>query len=261
MKIITGATGTAHVTSDDDRQFNMAVWGDGDYVLPNGSKFACSVIDANTVKISDGDLVMQGCHARIYPNTTEDCIIELLSPSEGIARLDVIVARYTLDISTGLENVELAVIKGTPVNNWSITNPLPIPTIQDKTSLRNGDTVHEMPLYYVTVTQGFPVCESVFVQGAYLGQYVTESSTILYTTLFSGETVASMRDSRIKKSSIIEPYFQYLSDNPSTNAPVSYDQCFVEDGEITFTFSALADDVEVGVKIINNYVLNSYLRG
>jgi len=144
MKIITGSTGTAHVTSDDDRQFNSGVVGTSDYVLPIGNKLAATLVNNNQITIADGDICMQGCHARINANTTEDLTID--TGSVGKKRIDSIVARYQLDTSSGFESVSLVVVKGTET-----TGTPSAPSINSSTSLRNSATIHDMELYRVTL--------------------------------------------------------------------------------------------------------------
>lgn len=144
MKIITGSTGTTHITSDDDRQFNMAVVGNGDYVLNLGSKLEATLVNNNTITIADGDICMQGCHARIKANTEETCMID--TGAIGKKRIDLIVARYQLDSSTGFENVSLVVVKGNET-----TGTPSAPAINSNTVLREGATIHDMLLYEVNI--------------------------------------------------------------------------------------------------------------
>lgn len=144
MKIITGSTGTNHITSDDDRQFNSAVVGTGDYVLNLGNKFAATLVNNNLVQIADGDLCMQGCHARINANTTEDVTID--TGAIGAKRIDLLVARYELNNSTGFEDVQLVIVKGAE----DASTPA-VPAINDNTVLRNGATIHDMALYKITL--------------------------------------------------------------------------------------------------------------
>ena len=76
MKIITGYTGTPHVTSNAAQGFNQGVIGSGNYMLDVGNKFAAVLTDATTVTISDGEGVMQGVHFRIDPGTSESVTIQ-----------------------------------------------------------------------------------------------------------------------------------------------------------------------------------------
>lgn len=140
MQIITGRTGENHVTSDDDRALYAGIFGTGSYVLNTNQKLAASIISSNTIRISNGDLVHQGTHARIRYNTYEDVTID--NGTTGYKRIDLIVARYTK--SAGLEAMELAVIKGTPSAD---------PAVPEYTAgnILQGASLSEMPLYQITL--------------------------------------------------------------------------------------------------------------
>lgn len=144
MRIITGSTGSRHVTSDDDRQFNSGIWGNGSQVINIGECFKATLVDNNTITISDGEIVMQGCHARLNAGQSEDLTIE--TGTIGRNRIDLIVARYQLDTATGYESVDLEVIKGTESASTPAT-----PAINDTKNLRNGDTILDFPLYKLTI--------------------------------------------------------------------------------------------------------------
>ena len=47
VNIVTGMTGTAHITSDDDRCFNASIIGKGEYVFDYGKKFSVDIINNN----------------------------------------------------------------------------------------------------------------------------------------------------------------------------------------------------------------------
>lgn len=179
IKIITGSTGSNHITSDDDRQFNNAIYGDS-YVLPLGEKFKATLVDNNTITISDGDLVLQGCHARINAGTTEDVTIE--TGAIGVNRIDLIVARYELDSVTGYEDVNLVVIKGEESVN-------PVAPAYNTGSLRNGANVVDMPLYKVSITgisieevqQLFTVSEFIAKSVERLNSNLTDLQTLNFS--------------------------------------------------------------------------------
>lgn len=109
LKIVTGKTGVTHVTSDDEAALNAGIMGEGSFVLPTGSKFKATALSANSVKIEDGDGVIQGKLWRITPNSYETVAIE--NGQTGYNRNDLIVAKYTRT-SAGIEAVSLAVLKG-----------------------------------------------------------------------------------------------------------------------------------------------------
>ena len=143
MRIITGATGTTHVTSNDDGEFNQGIFGAGLIVFANGGQLEASIVDNNTIRIKDGDLLIQGRHALIEPNTTEDVSID--TGAVGMNRNDLIVARYALDTNTGYESIVLEVIKGAE-SAGEATDPS-----YTTGDIRTGSVLVEVPLYRVRI--------------------------------------------------------------------------------------------------------------
>jgi hypothetical protein len=142
MKIITGKTGTNHVASEDDRGLHMGIIGEDNYVLTVGDLFKLTMIDANTARISSGELVINGCHARIAQGDYDDLIID--SGTTGYNRKDLIVARYTK--MGDIEDVNLEVIKGA-VSTGEATAPS-----YTSGSIYEGDTIVDMPLYEISIS-------------------------------------------------------------------------------------------------------------
>ena len=112
MNIITGYRAEPHITAQQDRDINSAVFTTGTYILNIGSKMAATIVSANEVEIADGLVIAQGCAAEIARGTSESMSID--NGDQGMLRKDLIVLRYTKEASTGVEDMELAVIKGTP---------------------------------------------------------------------------------------------------------------------------------------------------
>lgn len=111
MHLVTGYQGQEHITAADHGSLYSAIFGSGSYVLDRGNKLAASVITNNQVRIADGDLVIQGRHVRLNEGATVDLTIE--NGAQGYKRNDLVVARYTRNASSGIEEVNLVVIKGT----------------------------------------------------------------------------------------------------------------------------------------------------
>lgn len=141
IEIVTGYQGKNHVTSNDIGGFQQGVVGVEDYVLGVGEKAKATLISNNSVRISDGELVMQGVHWRIKPGTYENVTIN--NGSQGMRRKDAIIARYRKNSGTGVESIELAVLQGTPTYS---TPTAPTPTTGN---IRSGALKHEMILYVV----------------------------------------------------------------------------------------------------------------
>jgi hypothetical protein len=144
MNIITGYKGTPHVSAQQDRDINSAIFSSGVFILNIGSKLAATIVSANEVTIADGIAIAQGCAAEIARGTSESITIE--NGAQGQLRKDLIVLRYTKDASTGVEDMELAVIKGTPAASNPATPTYTRGTIAD------GDTLVEFPLYEVNLS-------------------------------------------------------------------------------------------------------------
>lgn len=142
IHLVTGYAGQEHVTAADMGAFNASVFGSGQYVTGSGNRLVASVVTNNQIRVLDGDIIMQGRHIRLNPNTYVDLTVE--NGSQGMLRNDLIVARYTKDSGTGVEDCNLVVIKGTAV----ASNPSdPAYTSGD---IINGDVLlNDMPLYRV----------------------------------------------------------------------------------------------------------------
>ena len=150
MEIITGYTGKPHVTSEQDRDVNIGVVGEGSYVLRTGMQLAAEVSSNNEIKIRDGVLMHQGCTASIKKNTYDS--LTITNGSQGMKRVDLIVARYEKNQDNGIESLDLKVIQGTPAES----NPTaPQYTEGD---IQAGDYVADMPMYQVII-EGLNITE------------------------------------------------------------------------------------------------------
>ena len=150
MEIITGYTGKPHVTSEQDRDVNIGVVGEESYVLQTGMQLAAEVSSNNEIKIRDGVLMHQGCTASIKKNTYDS--LTITNGSQGMKRVDLIVARYEKNQDNGIESLDLKVIQGTPAES----NPAaPQYTEGD---IQAGDYVADMPMYQVII-EGLNITE------------------------------------------------------------------------------------------------------
>lgn len=143
MDIITGYVGSPHVTAEQDRDINIGIFGAESYVLRTGSQLKAEVSSNNEIKIRDGVIMHQGCAASIKKNTYDS--LTIVNGSQGMKRIDLVVARYSRNQSTKVESLTLKVIQGTPVTG---TPSAPGYTTGD---IQAGDLVADMPLYQVTI--------------------------------------------------------------------------------------------------------------
>ena len=144
IHIVTGYKGAAHVTAEDNGSLYAAIFGSGQKVLNRGNKFAASVISNNSIRVLDGDIMMQGRHIRLNENTYIDLTIE--NGAQDVSRNDLIVARYSKDASTGVEDCNLVVIKGTA----AASNPSD-PAYTSGSIIEDHDAINDMPLYRVPI--------------------------------------------------------------------------------------------------------------
>ena len=143
MEIITGYTGKPHVTSEQDRDVNIGVVGEGSYVLQTGMQLAAEVSSNNEIKIRDGVLMHQGCTASIKKNTYDS--LTIINGSQRMKRIDLIVARYEKNQDNRTEGLDLKVIQGTPAES----NPV-VPEYTEG-DIQAGDYVADMPMYQVII--------------------------------------------------------------------------------------------------------------
>ena len=92
----------------------------------------------------------QGCTASIKKNTYDS--LTIINGSQGMKRIDLIVARYEKNQDNGIESLDLKVIQGTPAES----NPAaPQYTEGD---IQAGDYVADMPMYQVII-EGLNITE------------------------------------------------------------------------------------------------------
>lgn len=152
MEIVTGKAGVPHVSSADDGRRIAGEVGTGSYVLQTGGKLAPSLVDANTVRIATGDMIVQGRHIGV--TSPED--VKVASGSQGKKRMDYICVHYTRDVSgsspTLVETVKWKVLQGTPGSSAAA------PSVP-KGSILDGDADVTVPICSVTfdgLTTGQP---------------------------------------------------------------------------------------------------------
>lgn len=156
-ELITGAKGTAHVTSSQQGAINAYTIGTGAYIL-NGC--AATMPAANTLHIAAGHLMVQG---RAVEVTATDLTIS--NGSQGMKRHDLVCMSYAF--ASNVESATLAVVQGTPSASPSD------PSVAG--SILNGDATAQIPLWRVTLDGITPTVEQI-------------ASTYGPVTLWSGST-------------------------------------------------------------------------
>lgn len=154
VSLVTAFAGKAHITSLDTARFNAGVVGKGDYVFAGvgDNKLKATMASSNKVHIASGNGMMQGHHFVVDAAGVD---LTVQTGTQGQKRNDLVVARYTKNSSTGVEAVDLAVIKGTP------TTGTPADPAYTKGDILNGTALTaDMPLWRIPlngITVGAPV--------------------------------------------------------------------------------------------------------
>lgn len=141
MKIVSGKTGTPHVTSEQFRQIIEGTVGQGSYILTSGENLEPELASNNMLKIRGGMMSHHGNVSFVDLNTYDE--VTLTNGSQGVKRIDLVVNRYTRNDETGLEKNEWVVIIGTP----DATNPKVPEYIAG--NLQNGDLTDDCPVFEV----------------------------------------------------------------------------------------------------------------
>ena len=141
MKIVSGRTGSPHVTSQQFRQMLEGILGQDSYILTSGENLKPELSSNNLLKIRSGMMCHHGCISCVEIGTYDE--VTLTNGSHGMQRIDLVVNRYTRNAETEVEKCEWKVITGTA----KASNPA-VPTYT-KGNLQEGDLVDECPVFEI----------------------------------------------------------------------------------------------------------------
>ena len=150
IELVDGKAGVAHISSEDKAIIHQAKFSKSDVVFDWGDAFKCTMGSANKATIGTGCASIQGLDWHITAAES----VTISNGSQGMKRNDIICAHYHRDSSTGVEKVELAVLKGTP-NATAAADPT-IPSGK----ILSGAVDAYMPLWRIPldgITVGTPV--------------------------------------------------------------------------------------------------------
>ena len=150
VSLVTGYTGTEHVTSGQDGARQAGTVGTGMYALKTvDDPLTATLENANTVTVGPGDVLINGRHVQLTGSTT----FAIPVGTQAQQTSNLLVLRYDRDDS-GVETVQTLTLTGEP----SASDP------QDPTlatgSILDGDTPIDMPLYRV-ITTGIETAQPV----------------------------------------------------------------------------------------------------
>lgn len=150
IELVDGKAGTAHISSEDKAIIHQAKFSKSDVVFDWGDVFKCTMGSANKATIGTGCASIQGLDWHITAAES----VTISNGSQDMKRNDIICAHYNRDSSTGVEKVELAVLKGSP-NATTAADPT-IPSGK----ILSGAVDAYMPLWRIPldgITVGTPV--------------------------------------------------------------------------------------------------------
>ena len=166
IELVDGKAGVAHISSEDKAIIHQAKFSKSDVVYDWGDAFKCSMSSSNRATIGTGCASIQGLDWHI----TSAESVTISNGSQGMKRNDIICAHYHRDSTSGIETVELVVLKGSP-NATAAADPT-IPS--GKILFGAGDAY--MPLWRIPldgITVGTPV--RLFTPKGALWDSVTQS--------------------------------------------------------------------------------------
>ncbi len=140
VELVTGHAGSPHVTSEQASEFNKGCFGKDNYILATRQRCECTVMNANSVRISSGDVLASGRHIAV--STPE--VLKIKNGSQGMKRNDLIGVRYTKN-SAGVERVTIEVLTGSP----SATSPRD--PYYSESEITNNTTNTFIPLYRIRI--------------------------------------------------------------------------------------------------------------
>lgn len=110
--IITGYTGTRHITPAMDASVFRSIIGPDAYILNDGDKCVGSMPDINHFTVKGGNISLQGYQVQITQET-----LSVDTCATGYKRIDLVALRYHHDTGTQIDSFTLEIIKGTEVDS------------------------------------------------------------------------------------------------------------------------------------------------
>lgn len=143
MEIVSGKTGSPHVTSQQFRQILEGTIGQGSCILTSGENLEPELTSNNLLKIRSGIMAHHGNVSAVKIGTYDE--VTITNGTQGMKRKDLVVNRYTRNKETGIETNEWLYIMGTP------TSGTPTVPVYTKGNLQEGDLVDDCPVFEITL--------------------------------------------------------------------------------------------------------------
>ena len=142
MQIVTGKTGTPHVTSQQFRQFIEGTVGQESYILNTAENLEPELVTNNKLKIRSGMMCHHGNLSVVEIGTYDEVTIP--NGTQGMKRVILIANRYTRNEETGIEECEWHKFIGV-----SDPDEFKVPTGYTEGNLQEGDLVDDCPVFEI----------------------------------------------------------------------------------------------------------------
>lgn len=154
MELVTGYKGYEHVTAEQLAELQAGIAGSSACILNIGEKMRAEAVNANNIRIFDGTALIYGRQCTIDAGQHEDLTIDNGTP--GYKRNDLVVFHYIKDVSTGVEDMRLKVVKGG-------TGETAVDPEVNNRNIRDGATESEIPFLRICLN-GLTIekCERLF---------------------------------------------------------------------------------------------------
>lgn len=141
MIAITRVAGKPHITPRLDAMWHRGIAGTESGVFEFFESFKAEISSSNKIRIRSGIGMLQGRFFAVEPSTYDE--VSIGNGTQGEKRIDLIVARWTVDDENNVQDGDWHVIQGTPTTG---TPAVPAHTTGD---LDAGDLIADMPMFQV----------------------------------------------------------------------------------------------------------------
>ena len=141
MLSITNRKGQNHVTSAQFRDIIQSIVGHGSYIANLYNLMEPELSTNNKIKIKSGLLIHHGYMSEIQPGTYDE--INYQNGTQGMLRVDLVVARYRKNEDTQIEDMEWVVIQGTPDESNPVVPDYIVGNMQE------GDLTDDCPVFEI----------------------------------------------------------------------------------------------------------------
>ena len=152
MELITGTAGKPHITSAQHRSIFEKIIGKGSYILDDNELLEPELQSNQSLRIRSGMLAHHGSISEVKRNTYDE--VTIANGSQGMKRIDLVVARYTKNPETEVETMTWTVIQGTPAESD------PAVPAYTEGNMQEGDLTDDCPVFEVHL-DGIQVTEVV----------------------------------------------------------------------------------------------------